>query len=344
MDLRSGTFTEVAKTKERKDKRGQQQTIRMENVEKDAGKSLERLMLSIKDDIAAQIKDFRLDFQQRSDETKEELQNLRTEMREMQTAINSANENILAVEQRVNKLEENEMINARALTHLLQQEKHMVEKMEYLENKSRQNNIRIHQVKEGVEGSDMVKFLKILISEKLEIPAAELDIVAAHRAFQRKPTQNGSAPRSIIAKFLTWDTRQRVIHTAWAKRTISYEDSRIFFDQDYSSKIQKERSLYAPIRKELREKGVKSHIIYPSKLKVFHNEGSQTYNSAREAAAALHARGITSGVQHLQGDQGARAQAGDAPAAISFEERRRQRGEYKTAEDLLKELRGTRKR
>lgn len=213
--------------------------------------------------------------------------------------------------------------------------------MEYLENKSRQNNIRIHQVKERAEGGDIVKFLKILISEKLEIPAAQLDIVAAHQSLLRKPTHSGAAPSSIIAKFLTWDTRQRVLRAAWAKRVIRYEDSRIFFDQDYSSKIQKERSLYAPIRKELREKGVKSHIIYPSKLKVFDNEGSQTYNSAREAAAALHARGIVSGVQHPQGDQGARAQAGDAPAAASFEERRRQREEYKTAEDLLKELRGT---
>lgn len=139
---------------------------------------------------------------------------------------------------------------------------------------------------------------------------------------------------------MTWDTRQRVLRAAWAKKVIRYEDSRIFFDQDYSSKIQKEGSLYAPIRKELREKGVKSHIIYPSKLKVFGNEGSQTYSSAREAAAALQARGMVSGAQHSQGDQGARLQAEDTPVAASFGERGRQREEYKTAEDLLKEMRG----
>lgn len=168
--MRSSAITEVAKIEKRKDKREQQQEIRMASGEEDATKSLERLVLSIKDDIAAQIKDFRSDFHQRSDETREELQNLRTEVGEMQTALNSANENTLAVEQRVNKLEENEMVNARALTHLLQQEKHLVEKMEDLENKSRQNNIRIHQVKEGAERGD--------ISDKLEIPAAQLDTVA----------------------------------------------------------------------------------------------------------------------------------------------------------------------
>lgn len=95
---------------------------------------------------------------------------------------------------------------------------HLVEKKEYLENKSRQNNIRIHQVREGAEGGDIVKFLKTLISEKLEIPAAQLDIVAAHRSYQRKPAYSGAPPRSIIARFLTWDTRQRVFCAAWTKK------------------------------------------------------------------------------------------------------------------------------
>lgn len=85
---------------------------------------------------------------------------------------------------------------------------------------------------------------------------------------------------------------------------------------------------------------MKSHISYPSKLKVFDNRGSQTYNSAREAAAALHARGMVSRVQHPEEDQGARLQAEDTPVAASFGERGRRREEYKTAEDLLKEMRG----
>lgn len=89
--MRSGAVTEVPKIEKKKKKRKQQQTIRMANAEEDARISLERLVLSIRDDIAAQMKDFRSDFYKRSDETREELQNLRTEVREMQTALNGAN-------------------------------------------------------------------------------------------------------------------------------------------------------------------------------------------------------------------------------------------------------------
>ena len=172
--------------------------------------------------------------------------------------------------------------------------------------------------------------------EKLEIPAVQHDIVAAHQLFQRKPAHSGAAPRSITATFLTWDTRQRVLRAAWAKKVIRYEESRIFFDQDYSSKIQKERSLYAPIRKELQEKGVKSHIIYPSKLKVFGNEGAQTYSSAREAAAARHGQRSSTPTRR----PGSQATSRRHTIAASFGERGRQREKLKTAEDLLKEMRG----
>lgn len=220
----------------------------------------------------------------------------------------------------------------------MKQEKQTAEKLEYLENKSRQNNIRIHQVKEEAEGGDMVNFLKMLISEKLEIPADQLNTVAAHRSYQRRRTETGPTPRSIVVKFLTWETRQKVLSTAWAKKVVMYEESRIYFDQDYSSKIQKERSQYTSIRKELREKGVKSHLIYPAKLRVFGDGGGQVFNSAREAAAALHAQGLISGAQHLleQKDSTSRIHVRYSPAP--FEQRRRLGEESKTPADLLREL------
>ena len=74
------------------------------------------------------------------------------------------------------------------LTHLLVQQSLMAEKLDYFESKWRQNNIRIHQVKEESEGADMVKFLDELISVKLGIPQNELFITAAHRSTpQKKP-------------------------------------------------------------------------------------------------------------------------------------------------------------
>lgn len=40
--------------------------------------------------------------------------------------------------------------------------------------------MRIYQVNEGVEGGDMVGFIKILLTEKLEMPPKQSLIVAEH--------------------------------------------------------------------------------------------------------------------------------------------------------------------
>lgn len=62
-----------------------------------------------------------------------------------------------------------------------------------------------------------------------------------------------------------------------------FEETRIYFSQDYTSKTQQERSRYNPLRKLLKEKNVKTHLIYPSKLKVFGEGGSTTYGTPEEA-------------------------------------------------------------
>ena len=54
-------------------------------------------------------------------------------------------------------------------------------------------------------GNDMVNF----ITEKLEIPAEQHNVVAVHRSHQMKPTHSGTTPFSIVVKFLSWDTHQK---------------------------------------------------------------------------------------------------------------------------------------
>uniref|UniRef100_A0A3Q3GCY7 L1 transposable element RRM domain-containing protein n=1 Tax=Labrus bergylta TaxID=56723 RepID=A0A3Q3GCY7_9LABR len=209
MNLCSGAVLKEEKTKKKKVGRKKQATNTLANMEEDAGGSLEGLLISMKEDITAQIKDFRSEFQHRSNETKEDISKLKPEIRDLKTALNSTRN--------------------------------------YVSNKSTQNNIKIHQVMEETEGGDMVN---MFISKKLEIPSEQLNIVTAHRSNQRKSTHSGTTPRSIVVTFLTWDIRQKVLRSARARKAIMHEGRRIYFDQDYSTKIQKERSQYAFIRRQ----------------------------------------------------------------------------------------------
>lgn len=91
----------------------------------------------------------------------------------------------------------------------------------------------------------------------------------------------------IIVCFLDWDTRQQVFKAAWRKREILHDGTRIYFDQDFTTKVQQERKRLRPIRKHLQERQVKSHVIYPAKLKVFEKDRTDIYNDADEAAKAF---------------------------------------------------------
>ncbi len=60
--------------------------------------------------------------------------------------------------------------------------------------------------------------------------------------------------------------KQKVLRAAWnnERALIKIDGARIFFDHDYPLKIQHARRQYAPLRKELHDKRVKTHIIYPA--------------------------------------------------------------------------------
>lgn len=340
MNLRSGeTKFEQIKTKTKRKRKQMPKTMAGDqtNIKET---DLQSLMLSIKDELGA----FRDDFNKHSGETKQEIAKLMLEVKGMQAEIKSTKGEIMAAQQRISDLEDKEPTVNEILNHLLVQQSFMAEKLDYFESKSRQNNIRIHQVKEESEGEDIVKFLEELISVKLDIPDNELFIVAAHRSSQKKP-KDGEAPRSIIVRFLTWQTRQRVLQAAWDKKRapIKHAGERIYFDQDYSSAVMKKRSQYSGIRKELRESKVRSHFMYPARLKVFINGGEQVFETATEASAALQAQSIigTRGRAHEERPVSSSKQA--APVGFT-ETETSHKGKNKQLDDktaeLLKKLTG----
>ena len=189
--------------------------------------------------------------------------------------------------------------------------------------------VRIYQVKEGMEGADTVAFINKLLTEKLGIPPDQSVIVAAHRSFTKKPINTEATPRSIVVRFLQWDTRQKVLQAAWAKKEITLGDTQIYFDRDYSAKVQQERSLYVPIRTQLGDKSVKSHIIYPAKLKVFGEGDPTVYESAGDAAKHLTELGLISNLP---------TNTRSAPKSTPFMRDQTHNGEERTVADLLRQL------
>ncbi|KAK9955961.1 hypothetical protein ABG768_015799, partial [Culter alburnus] len=107
-----------------------------------------------------------------------------------------------------------------------------------------------------------------------------------------KPTNPNAAPRSVVVKFLHFQTKQRILHKAWATKDLQFNGSRVALDHDYSNAVQRKRREYKDIKKQLKERKIKFKSPYPAILKVQLEDGEVSYSSAWEAAEGLQHLGI----------------------------------------------------
>ncbi|CAL1604957.1 unnamed protein product [Knipowitschia caucasica] len=137
----------------------------------------------------------------------------------------------------------------------------------------------------------MIEFVTKLIREKLGV-TTELRIERAHRtpaAFQGQYPR----PRSIVVRFQSYTTKQQVLKAAWTKKIVQMDETRIYFDEDFSPVVFKERGKYRDVRKMLRERNIRHHILFPAKLKIFCENGkAKVFDNPAAAAEGLREYGI----------------------------------------------------
>lgn len=117
----------------------------------------------------------------------------------------------------------------------------MEECTEYLENKSRQNNVRIFNISAKSKGNNMIDFLKKLFNEVLKIPG-DFNIIRAHRIYREGKDET----RLIIVAFLNFETKKQILHVAWGKKELTYNGAHIFFDHNFTFKVKQQWALYRP--------------------------------------------------------------------------------------------------
>jgi len=143
---------------------------------------------------------------------------LTTNMNELQ----AQKANLTEAQERIAELEEWKT-DAGEMMGMLEQKIQMREKITDLEGRSRRNNIRIFGVPEDTEGSSTSKYVEHLLKQELQLPEdMELHIQRAHRALAPKPDPNAS-PRSIIANFLKFETKDIILKKAWQTKITNGE-------------------------------------------------------------------------------------------------------------------------
>lgn len=87
--------------------------------------------------------------------------------------------------------------------------------------------------------------------------------------------------------------KEKILHATW-KKELHVQNKREYFDYDYATEVQNKRKECIPIKKILRDNGVRFHTPQ-TRLRAFFTTGPVTYNSAAQAAEDLRRRWYTVG-------------------------------------------------
>ncbi|CAL9682028.1 unnamed protein product [Knipowitschia caucasica] len=251
-------------------------------------------MDAISASIIAEIQKVRSDVNEATGQLRQDLFNFRGEtnsrLAAVETNVKQISDRIGEAERRVSNMEDISADVNDALAHTLELHDQLQKRLVDLEARSRRNNIRIHGIREEAEGNDLFGFIENFIKTELALSNTSLGIQRCHRSLAAKPPTEAN-PRSIVLCFLEFRTKELVLKAAWNKKDIQFQGRRIFFEQDYTSDALAKRKAYAPVRRALKEKGLRFQTLHPARLRVHLHTGPVVYSNASEAAEDLKKKG-----------------------------------------------------
>lgn len=177
------------------------------------------------------------------------------------------------------------------------------EKLIQYEDRQRRNNLRLVGLDEGEEKDDPIKFLQRNLPKW--IPALEgrsIEIERAHRIYSGKEGRR-DRPRTLIFKLLRYNDRQAILAGARTSSTLQHGGCSLRFFPDYSNITAQKRRDMSQARKRLIQKGIKSFLIYPALVKVFHGGKHWLFKTPMEVedfAVSLESAGSISAMDETQ--------------------------------------------
>ncbi|XP_069761968.1 polypeptide N-acetylgalactosaminyltransferase 6-like isoform X2 [Narcine bancroftii] len=155
------------------------------------------------------------------------------------------------------------------------QNKNLAKKVDYLENQSRRNNVKIVGLPEGIEGPDPRKLFTEWISRVLgqdKFPEG-LILERANRVLRRK-SFSGQNPRSVLIRCLNYCDRETILRTAIRnaqqnRSPLMVQNNPVFFYQDLSQEIMFQRREFNSVKERLWKKRHKATFRYSAVLKIF---------------------------------------------------------------------------
>uniref|UniRef100_H3AG89 L1 transposable element RRM domain-containing protein n=1 Tax=Latimeria chalumnae TaxID=7897 RepID=H3AG89_LATCH len=184
---------------------------------------------------------------------------------------------------RIDRLEEDIAYQSRFTSDLW-------DRLQDLENRSRRNNIRVLGVPEGSEEGfpSGPAFLMSLLQEILQLePGVSFEIERALRSLGPRPGF-GQRPRLIIARFLRFLDRNKVLQLSRGKGELTWRRGKVMIFPDMSPELAALRHQFIPVRRKCISLGLKYAIQYSALLQILVGGQNKNFADPEEALAFLN--------------------------------------------------------
>lgn len=189
-------------------------------------------------------------------------------------------------EERISQTEDSVSTPQSATTTLEKKITSLTWKIDDLENRSRCSNLKILGLPEKSEGNDVCTFLESWLPEALDMGPLRkpLAIERAHKICYARQTaaDTKATPRVMIAKFLDYRDKERVMRAARAKKEVLFQNHRIMFFPDLSAEVNKQWRQFDEVKKKLRAKGLIYGFIFPARLRVTTDGHAHVFQNSSE--------------------------------------------------------------
>ncbi len=182
-------------------------------------------------------------------------------------------------------------------TSLAKENEALKEKVTYLENYTRRQNIRIVGIPENAEGPRPSEFITKLLIDVLGEDSFEKppSVDRAHRSLAPKPVDGDNRPRPFIVKLYHFQTKELILCLARQKGPLSYNGSKFHIFPDYSPDVNKKRTAFSESKKKLHAAKIQFGLYYPATLQFTHNGRCMKFTDPATALTYVNKNVIVGG-------------------------------------------------
>ena len=216
----------------------------------------------VKSLLSVQHESYRSTIQLFMTQMNEEIREVKKDISDLKMSANFTGKDVKELQDKVEGIEKNTRKLIQESYDVNNEFEILADKHEYLENKSRRNNVKLIGVPESANSEsweESEEIFKENVNSALQIDASVMAIERAHRVGKKggKKSRNGEVlPRPIVAKFLNWKDREKVLKSAREKRPDG-----LFFVEDLAQRTLEKREAQKPELARARQEGKLAYFV-----------------------------------------------------------------------------------